>query len=186
MNQPTARDVLRPGPIPLLALLVLARGPAGRPRRRRTSRRTRIPTAAPMPPLGQGPRHRPRAHARTAGRPAFHDQMRKLWEDHVTWTRLAIVTLRRRLRRVRRHRRPAAAQPDGHRRRDQAVLRRRGRQQLTALLRDHISIAVEVLQAAKAGDTAAFADARTPRGTATPTTSPTSSPPQTRAPGRRP
>src|SRR6185369_15563155 len=23
---------------------------------------------------------------------AFHDQMRKLWEVHVTWTRLAIVT----------------------------------------------------------------------------------------------
>jgi hypothetical protein len=85
----------------------------------------------------------------------FHDQMRKLWEDHVTWTRLAIVTF--------------AADTEGF---DTTAARLLQNQsdigdaikpfygeaagnQLTTLLNDHILIAVDLLGAAKAGDTAA-------------------------------
>jgi hypothetical protein len=96
---------------------------------------------------------------RTAAQVAFHDQMRKAWEDHVTWTRLAIVTF--------------ADGSGGFEATAGRLLQNQddigdaikpfygdgAGDQLTALLRDHITIAVEVLQAAKAGDDAAFADA---------------------------
>jgi hypothetical protein len=92
---------------------------------------------------------------------AFHDQMRKLWEDHVTWTRLAIVTF-----------------ADGSAGFNATATRLLQNQTdignaikpfygdaagntLSGLLHDHITIAVELLQAAKAGDTAAFNDAST-------------------------
>jgi hypothetical protein len=95
----------------------------------------------------------------TASRVAFHDQMRKLWEDHVTWTRLAIVTF--------------ADGSGGFDTTAQRLLQNQvdigdaimpyygaaAGHQLTALLHDHITIAVELLQAAKASDTAAFNDA---------------------------
>jgi len=90
----------------------------------------------------------------------FHDQMRKLWEDHVTWTRLAIVTF-----------------ADGSASFGDTASRllenqvdigdafkpyfgNRVGNRLTALLNDHITIAVEILQAAKDGDAAAFDDAK--------------------------
>ena len=92
----------------------------------------------------------------TAAQVAYHDQMRKLWEDHVTWTRLAIVTF-------------ADGSP-GFNATAARLLQNQtdignaiapfygtaAGQQLSALLHDHITIAVELLQDAKAGDTAAF------------------------------
>ena len=85
---------------------------------------------------------------------AFHDAMRKLWEDHITWTRLAIVSF-------------AADGPDLAAT-EQRLLRnqvdignaikpyygRAAANQLTALLKQHILGAVALLQAAKAGDQA--------------------------------
>ena len=92
----------------------------------------------------------------TKAQAAFQDEMRMLWEDHVTWTRLAIVTF-----------------ADGSAGFEATAARLLKNQddigdaiepfygeaagdQLTALLKDHIGIAVELLQAAKAGDNAAF------------------------------
>jgi hypothetical protein len=97
---------------------------------------------------------------RTAAQQAFHDQMRKLWEDHVTWTRLAIVTFADGSAGF-----PATATRLLQNQADigNAIVPFYGTAagtRLTALLHDHITIAVEILQAAKAGDTGAFADAK--------------------------
>jgi hypothetical protein len=82
----------------------------------------------------------------------FHDAMRKLWEDHVTWTRLFIVSA-------------AAGLPDKDATTERllqnqtdignAVADFYGRpagDKLTALLKDHILIAADIVTAAKAGD----------------------------------
>jgi len=88
---------------------------------------------------------------------AFHDGMRKLWEDHVTWTRLFIVSA-------------AAGLPDKDATTQRllqnqtdignAVAEFYGRDagnKLTALLKDHILIAANIVTAAKAGDNAKVA-----------------------------
>lgn len=90
----------------------------------------------------------------------FHDQMRKLWEDHVTWTRLAIVTFADDSASF-----PATAERLLQNQADigDAIKPYYGQaagNQLTALLNDHILIAVDLLQAAEAGDTAAVTEAR--------------------------
>jgi hypothetical protein len=96
---------------------------------------------------------------RTPAQVAFHDQMRKLWEDHITWTRLAIVTFADGSDSF-----PATASRLLRNQVDigDAVKPFYGRaagNRLTGLLHDHITIAVAVLQAAKAGDSAALAEA---------------------------
>jgi hypothetical protein len=97
---------------------------------------------------------------RTAVPQALHDQMRKLWEDHITWTRLAIVTFADGSAGF-----PATA---GRLLQNQVDIGNAIKpffgdaagDRLTALLHDHITIAVDILGAAKAGDTAAFTNAK--------------------------
>jgi hypothetical protein len=102
----------------------------------------------------------PSAAGLNARRLAFHDEMRKLWEDHITWTRLAIVSF-------------AAGQPDfeataGRLLQNQTDIGdafkpfygERAGNRLTALLEEHITGAVALLEAAKSGDTAAFEQAK--------------------------
>ena len=104
------------------------------------------------------------AHAdpltRTEASVQFRDDMRKLWEDHITWTRLAIISL-------------AVDAPDTQPTVDRLLQNQvdignaikpfygdAAGDQLTSLLRDHIVIAAGLIADAKAGDTAAFAEAQ--------------------------
>jgi hypothetical protein len=111
--------------------------------------------------------HAAPAHAHDAVGPVqtnkairFHDGMRKLWEDHITWTRLAIVSFAGGL--------PDFDQTAARLLRNQtdignavkAYYGRRAGERLTALLKEHIAGAVELLEAAKAGDDDAFATAK--------------------------
>lgn len=92
-------------------------------------------------------------------RRGFHDDMRKLWEDHVTWTRLLIVSF-------------AADLPDLGPTTERLLQNQvdigdairpfygdAAGDRLTELLTEHITTAADLLAAAKAGDDAAFADA---------------------------
>jgi hypothetical protein len=94
--------------------------------------------------------------AQGMSRRAFHDGMRQLWEEHVTWTRLFIVSF-------------VADLPDLQPTTDRLLQNqvdigdavkpfygRAAGNQLTDLLTQHILTAAEVLGAAKDGDQAAF------------------------------
>ncbi len=100
----------------------------------------------------------PPTHAATSAL-AFRNDMRKLWEDHITWTRLYIVS--------------AAADLPDKEATAQRLLQNQADignaikpyygedagNQLTALLREHILGAADLLAAAKAGDQAKVAEA---------------------------
>ena len=97
---------------------------------------------------------------------AFHDQMRKLWEDHVTWTRLTIVSA---VGGTNGEALPDTGLTVGRLQDNQdeigaAIVPSFGQaagNQLAALLHEHISGAVTLVLAAKAGDAAGVETAKT-------------------------
>ena len=96
----------------------------------------------------------------TAKELALRNEMRRLWEDHVTWTRLAIVSITSDL--------PDAGPTVARLLRNQddigAAVRpfygKAAGAELTRLLREHIGIAADILAAAKAGDSTGLAQAQ--------------------------
>jgi hypothetical protein len=115
-----------------------------------TTARTTVPAHAHAPDGHAA--HAVHHGALTAREAHLHDRMRKLWEDHITWTRLAIVSFAdgsegfaataARLLRNQQHIGDAIKPYYG----------RAAGNRLTALLHDHITLAVDLLTAAKAGD----------------------------------
>jgi hypothetical protein len=91
---------------------------------------------------------------------AFHDEMRRLWEDHITWTRLAIISLTGDT--------PDSEASVGRLLQNQTDIGdaikpfygEAAGQELTRLLRDHILIAADLVAAARAGDEPAIAEAQ--------------------------
>lgn len=92
-------------------------------------------------------------------RTAFHDAMRKLWEDHIIWTRVFIISA-------------VGDLPDKAAATDRLLQNQvdignaikpyygdEAGSKLTALLKEHITTAAEVVVAAKANDPAKLADA---------------------------
>ena len=132
---PNFRSVLRPIALAAVAGALMVTGVSG----------AATPTAKPT--------------AKVVSKQTFHDTMRKLWEDHITWTRLAIVSF-------------AANDPDLKATETRLLANQtdignavkpfygaRAGSQLTTLLKAHITGAVAVLVAAKSGDKAALAKA---------------------------
>jgi hypothetical protein len=115
----------------------------------------------PAPPVhSDGAAHSAAPAAATPlERAAFQDAMRKLWEDHVTWTRLYIVSA-------------VAGLPDTKPTAERLLQNQvdignaikpfygdAAGEQLTGLLKPHILIAAELVGAAKAGDAKLVQDA---------------------------
>jgi hypothetical protein len=103
-------------------------------------------------------------HSAVTSRTAFHDAMRKLWEDHITWTRLFIVSAGT----------ETANLPDLGPTVDRLLANQAdignaikpfygeaAGDQLTSLLRAHILTAADLVFAAKAGDGGAVDEAST-------------------------
>ena len=111
---------------------------------------------ATTPPDHAGAAHSTKAHALTARQSAFHDAMRKLWEDHVIWTRMAIISFAEDLPDLSATQERLLANQDHIGNAIKPYYGKAAGEQLTTLLKSHITGAVTLLQAAKSGDDAAI------------------------------
>jgi len=91
---------------------------------------------------------------------AFHDGMRKLWEDHVTWTRLAIVSFAADAPDLDATEARLLANQDDIGNAIKPYYGKAAGKALTKLLKEHIVGAVTLMGAAKSGDDAATAKAK--------------------------
>jgi hypothetical protein len=99
------------------------------------------------------------ATARTAKAARLHDNMRKLWEDHITWTRLAIVSFAGGLPDLQATETRLLANQTDIANAIRPYYGAAASTKLRGLLRAHILGAVALLQAAKANDSAALGTA---------------------------
>jgi hypothetical protein len=83
---------------------------------------------------------------------ALHDEMRRLWEDHITWTRLFIVSATDDLHDTAATTRRLLRNQDDIGDAIKPFYGRAAGERLTALLKEHITVAADLLGAAKAGD----------------------------------
>lgn len=93
-----------------------------------------------------------KGHAMTARQAAFQDSMRKLWEDHITWTRLAIISFVEGLDDLPATQARLLANQDHIGDAIKPYYGKAAGERLTKLLKEHITGAVALLQAAKSGD----------------------------------
>jgi hypothetical protein len=104
--------------------------------------------------------HATKHKAPSAKQVALHDEMRRLWEDHITWTRLAIVSFAGDLPDFDATAGRLLANQDDIGDAIKPFYGRRAGARLTSLLKEHIAGAVDLLKAAKAGDDTRFAQAK--------------------------
>ena len=120
-------------------------------------------SALPLGTLGSESHDASDEPAASRSRSALHDEMRALWEDHIVWTRQYIVSAAT----------GPAELPDIGPTTDRLLANQddigdaikpfygeEAGERLTALLRDHILTAAEIIAAAKAGESETLDDAR--------------------------
>jgi hypothetical protein len=121
-----------------------------------------VVTQLPARPAAKAAAHdHGNATSRRDAADALRLRMRKLWEDHITWTRMFIVSAVAELPDVDAAATRLLANQDHIGDAIKPFYGKKASERLSALLREHILIAADLVTAAKAGDEAAVEEANT-------------------------